>query len=113
MAGMGDIFGMMKNARQMLDKAKSAQGDLAKKTATGSAGADMVVATVNGLGELIGLKFEPSAITPDDPDMLAELIIAAVADARRKIAQMRGEAMKDVTGGLDLSSLGLDPAGMM
>ncbi len=113
MSGMGNLFDMMKNAKQMIDKAKSAQGELAKQTAEGSAGAGMVNATVNGLGELVALKFDPSAITPDDPDMLADLVIAAVADARKKINQMRGEAMKNLTGGFDLSSLGIDPASIL
>ncbi|MDR1745251.1 MAG: YbaB/EbfC family nucleoid-associated protein [Planctomycetota bacterium] len=113
MGGMGNLFDMMKNAKQMLEKAKSAQGELAKKTAEGTSGAGMVAATVNGMGELIGLTFDPAAITPDDPDMLADLVIAAVADARKKIIQARGEAMKDLTGGVDLSSLGIDPAGIL
>ncbi len=68
----------------------------------------MVTATVNGLGELIGLKFDPSAIDPDDPEMLAELTIAAVADARKKSVAMRNDALKDLAGGVDLSALGID-----
>ncbi len=113
MSGMGSLFDMMKNAKQMIDKAKSAQSELAKQTAAGSAGAGLVNATVNGLGELIGLTFDRAAITPDDPEMLADLVIAAVADARKKVNGMRGEAMKDLTGGLDLSSLGIDPASLL
>ena len=108
MGGMGNLFDMMKNARQMMEKAKEAQAGLAKKTAEGSSGAGMVAATVNGLGELVGLKFEPSAIDPSDPEMLADLVIAAVADARKKANAMRGDAMKELTGGMDLSSLGID-----
>ena len=112
MTGMGNLFDMMKNAKQMMEKAKEAQGELAKKTAEGSSGAGMVTATVNGLGELVALKFDPAAITPDDPEMLADLVVAAVADGRKKANAFRGEAMKGLTGGLDLSSLGIDPANM-
>lgn len=115
MSGLGDLgnlFDMVKNAKQMMGKAKEIQADLAKKTAEGSSGAGMVTATVNGLGELVGLKFEASVVDPSDPEMLADLIIAAVADARKKSVELRGDAMKDLTGGFDLSSLGLDPTQM-
>lgn len=106
--GMGNLFEMMKNARQMVEKAKEAQAELAKRTAEGSSGAGMVNATVNGLGDLVGLKFAPGVVDPDDPEMLADLIIAAVADARNK-----ANAMKEMTGGVDLSSLGIDLGGLM
>lgn len=111
--GMGNLFDMMKNARQMVEKAKETQAELAKRTAEGSAGAGMVNATVNGIGELVSLKFEPGVIDPNDPEMLADLIIAAVADARNKANSLRGEAMKEMTGGMDLSSLGIDLVGLM
>lgn len=109
LGNLGNIFDMMKNAKDIMGKAKEAQAELAKQTADGSSGAGMVTATVNGLGELVGLKFEKSAVDPDDPDMLADLVIAAVADARKKAMDLRAEAMKEMTGGLDLSALGIDP----
>lgn len=111
--GMGNLFEIMKNARQMAEKAKEAQADLAKRTAEGTSGAGMVTATVNGLGELVGLKFEPGVIDPADPEMLSDLIVAAVADARNKANAFRSEALKGMTGGVDLSSLGIDLGGLM
>lgn len=113
MAGIGNLFDMMKNAKQMMDKAKEAQGELAKKTVDGQSGAGLVAATVNGLGELVGLRIDPAAMTPPDPDMLADLVIAAVADARNKIDAVRADAMREMTGGLDLSSLGVDLNGLL
>ncbi len=113
MSGMGNILDLMKNAKEMMEKAKTAQADLAKQICEGSAGAGMVTATVNGLGELIGLKYEPGVIDPNDPDMLADLTIAAVADARKKVAALRADAMREMAGGVDLSSLGIDLGGMM
>ncbi|MCC8179420.1 MAG: YbaB/EbfC family nucleoid-associated protein, partial [Planctomycetes bacterium] len=62
---MGDLFGMLKNAKEMMEKAKSVQDELAKKVVEGSAGAGMVTARVNGIGELVGLDFAPSVIDPD------------------------------------------------
>lgn len=111
--GLGSMFDMMKNAKQMMDKAKELKAELAKRTADGNAGAGMVAATVNGMGDLVALKIDPSAITPDDPEMLADLVLAAVADARKKSDALRADAMREVTGGLDLSSLGIDPGSLM
>ena len=113
MGGIGNLFEMMKNAKQMMEKAKEAKEVLAKKTAEGGAGAGLVYATVNGLGELISLKFEPVVVNPDDPEMLADLIVAAVADARKKAESLRADAMRDLTGGVDLSSLGIDLGSIM
>ncbi len=113
MSGLGNMFDLMKNAREMMGKAKEMQAEMAKETARGEAGAGMVTATVNGLGELVGLKFEASAIDPNDPEMLADLTIAAVADARKKINDIRQEKVREMTGGVDLSALGIDLGGMM
>lgn len=112
MSGMGNLFDMMKNARQMMDKAKVAQAELAKKTAEGTAGAGLVTARVNGLGELVGLELDKAAVNPDDTEMLASLVVAAVADARKKAEAFRADAMKELTGGVDLSSLGLNIPGL-
>ena len=113
MTGMGNLFDMMKNARQMMEKAKEAKADLAKRTAEGNAGAGMVTATVNGVGDLIGLKIDPAAVTPPDPEMLSDLVVAAVADARNKADALRADALREMTGGIDLSSLGIDLNGIM
>lgn len=112
MTGMGDMFNLMRNAKQMMSKAKEMQSDLAKHTAVGEAGAGMVTATVNGLGELVGLRFDKAAVNPDDPDMLADLIIAAVADARKKANEFKNESIREATGGIDLSALGIDIPGL-
>lgn len=108
MSGLGNLFDLMKNAKQMMEKAKTAQAELAKRTAEGVAGAGLVQATISGTGDLIGLKLDKSIITPDDPEMLVDLILAAVADARKKVNALRGDALKDVAGGVDLSAFGLD-----
>lgn len=113
MTGMGNIFELMRNAKQMMEKAKTAQAELAKRLAEGTSGAGLVTATVNGTGELVGLKFDKSIINPDDPEMLADLVIAAVADARQKANRIKAEYLKEMTGGMDLSAFGLDPGGLL
>ena len=113
MIGMGDFFEMAKNAGQMMEKAKEARKSLAKRTVEGNAGAGMVVASMSGTGELLGLKFERTAITPDDPEMLSNLIVAAVADAKKKTDGLKADILGSLTGGLDLSSLGIDLKGLL
>ena len=113
MSGMGNFFNLMHNAREMLDKAKAAKASLAGKTVEGEAGAGMVPAAMNGAGELVGLRFDRASVNPDDLEMLGDLIVSAVADARRKAESLRTEALREMTGGLDLSALGLDPNGLL
>ena len=112
MSGMGDLFTLMKNAKQMMEKAKAAQADLAQKTVAGQAGAGLVVAKVNGLGELLDIDFDICVVNPGDVEMLTELIVAAVADARQKTADARSGALDQLTGGIDLSALGIDKSGL-
>ncbi|MDR2390979.1 MAG: YbaB/EbfC family nucleoid-associated protein [Planctomycetota bacterium] len=113
MTGIGDFFEMAKNARQMMEKAKEARESLAKRIVQGNAGAGMVVASMSGAGELLRIKFERTAITPDDPEMLSDLVVAAVADARKKADGLKADILRDLAGGLDLSSLGLDLSGLL
>ena len=108
MGGIGGLFDLMKNAKQMMEKAKSAQERLAKQTVEGSAGAGLVTARLNGNGELIGLKLEKAVVNPDDIEMLTDLVISAVADARKRVVDIRSQMFEQVAGGADLSSLGID-----
>ncbi len=109
---IGGMFDLMKNAKQMMEKAKDAQAELAKQTVEGSSGAGLVTATMNGAGDLIGLGFDASVVNPEDPEMLSDLIISAVADARKKLMAMRSDMFDKVSGGVDLSSLGIDKSAL-
>lgn len=100
--GMGD---MIKMAQQMQGKVSQLQEELAKKEVTGTAGADMVTVQVNGKQEIISLKIDPSIIDPDDPEMLEDLIFAAVNDGLRKSREMVQGEMKNITGGMDIPGM--------
>lgn len=103
-----DFSSMMRQVQEMSSKFKSSQEELAAKSVEGTSGGGMVRARMNGLGDLTGLEIEKQAVNPDDVEMLADLIIAAVADAKRRSAALKIEGMKSLTGGLDLSALGID-----
>ena len=103
-----DFSQLMQQAQMMGEQVKQQQEELKKKRFDGTAGGGMVKATVNGEGRLVGLEIEKSVINPDDAEMLCDLVIAAVNDAQKKTGDAKAEGLKGLTGGLDLSSLGID-----
>ncbi|HSL84096.1 MAG TPA: YbaB/EbfC family nucleoid-associated protein [Thermoanaerobaculia bacterium] len=87
------------------------QEELAGRTFEGTAGGGMVTAVVTGLGDLVSVDVDPAVVDPDDPELLGDLVVAAVNQA---IAAMREEAAALLGGeGLasGLSGLGLDDLG--
>jgi DNA-binding YbaB/EbfC family protein len=101
------IAGLMAQAQQMQQQLLDAQEQLARTEVTGTAGGGLVTATVTGAGELTGLVIDPSAIDPGDPEGLADLVIAAVRDARTEAAQLQQQAMGPVAGLLGGGGLSL------
>ena len=104
---LGNLGDLMKKARQMQDKMKAMQEEMAKKTVTADAGAGMVQATVNGRLELVKLKIDKSKIDVADTDMLEDVIIAAVHAAQEKAALMMKDEMGKIAGEMGL------PPGML
>lgn len=82
--------------RQMQEMQEKLTRDMEALRVEGSSGGGIVTATLSGQKSLVALKIAPEAITPDDPEMLQDLIVAAVNDASRKV----DEALKDQIGGL-------------
>ena len=102
---MPNISDLFKYANQLKDQFQKAQEQLAENRFEASSGGGMVVATVNGRGELVDIKISPEVIDPKDPEMLEDMIKAAVAAAGEKARK----AMP-----MDASSLGsmLDMEGL-
>lgn len=93
---------MMKQVSEMQNKMKTMQAELENLVMTGQAGNDMVVATMSGKGDLKSIKIDPKAVDADDLEMLEDLVVAAVRDAKAKIdAHVAGETEKAM-GGLKL-----------
>jgi DNA-binding YbaB/EbfC family protein len=78
------------------------QEKLGQLEVIGQSGAGMVMATLNGKSELRSLKIDPSLVDPNDVEVMEDLIVAAVNDAKAKVEARVAEEMKQVTGGLDL-----------
>jgi nucleoid-associated protein EbfC len=99
---MKNLAGLMKQASQMQAKMQEMQAKLEALEIEGTAGAGMVTLTLNGKGELKRLKVDPKLADASEMEMLEDLIIAAHADAKRKIEATTSEEMQKVTGGLNL-----------
>ncbi len=106
-SGMPDMQGLLQQASAMQAQLVAAQHELAGARVEGSAGGGLVQATVTGTGELIALRIDPSVCDPDDPDTLADLVVAAVHNAADNAHREAAGAMGDMTGGLG-AAMGAD-----
>lgn len=105
---------IMRQVQQMQAAMAQAQAEIAATEVSGSAGGGMVTATVTGNGDLKGIKIDPAAVDPEDVEMLEDLVVAAVAEARRAADALSQEKMGAITGGLGslMGGMGLNMPGM-
>ena len=96
---------LQKMAQQMQQEMLRVQGELEAATVDGSAGGGVVSATVTGKQELVSLTIDPSAVDPEDVEMLQDLVVAAVNDALRASRAVAEQKMSAVTGGLKLPGM--------
>jgi DNA-binding YbaB/EbfC family protein len=87
-------------AQQMQQEMLRVQQELEKTTVDGSSGGGVVKATVTGKQDLVSLEIDPSAVDPQDVEMLQDLIVAAVNDAIRASRDLAAEKLGPITGGL-------------
>jgi hypothetical protein len=99
---MKNLGQMMKQAQAMQAKMAEMQEKLGQLEITGQSGAGMVKATLNGKSELRSLKIDPVLVDPGEVEVMEDLIVAAVNDAKAKVEATVAEEMRQVTGGLDL-----------
>ena len=97
-----DIMGMMKKAQAMQAKLADAQEELSKLEVEGQSGGGMVRIAVTGKGDMKSIQIDPTLLTPNDKDMVEDLILAAFADAKGKAVRVSTEKMQALTAGLPL-----------
>ena len=97
---MKDFAGLMKQAQKMQEDLAKAQEELEQREVEGSAGAGLVRVTLNGKGEARGLVIDDSLMKPDEKEVLEDLLIAAMNDAKRKVDEAAQETMRSAAGGL-------------
>ncbi len=100
--GMGD---MMKQVQKMQRKLAELQEELENLTVEGSSGGGMVKVVMNGKGDLMEIKIDPQAVDPDDIEMLEDLVLAAVNQAKEESAKLQQEEMSKLTGGLNIPGM--------
>jgi DNA-binding YbaB/EbfC family protein len=96
---------MMKQAQQMQAQMMKVQEELANKEIDASSGGGMVVVKINGQQEVLSVKIDPEVFKDGDKEMLEDLIVAALNEARRKALDIAKEQMSAITGGLSLPGL--------
>jgi DNA-binding YbaB/EbfC family protein len=99
---MKDMFGMMKQAKELQSRMQAMQDEIAALSIDASAGGGLVKVTVNGKGEIKSLHIDPSLLKPEEVEILEDLIVAAIGDARAKAEAALADKMREITGGLSL-----------
>ena len=97
-----DMNELMRQAQQMQTQMAQAQEQLANETVEATAGGGLVTVKATGTGEIVEIKIDPKAIDPEDPELLQDLVLAAVNEALRS-----AQALAQSKLGGSLGSLGL------
>ncbi len=102
MKGMGDL---VRQAQIMQNKIAKMQEEVGKRTVEAAAGGGMVMVTANGAQEILAVKIDPAVVTPEDVEMLQDLVLAAVNEALKKAGEMMKQEMAQITGGIKIPGM--------
>src|SRR5262249_17501600 len=97
MKGFGNL---VKEAQKLQAQLEALKEEVGKRKVEASSGGGMVVVEANGAQEVLSIKIDREVITPDDPQMLEDLVLAAVNEALRKAREMVAQEMSKIAGGL-------------
>jgi DNA-binding YbaB/EbfC family protein len=95
-----DMNALLKQAQQMQAEVAKAQEQLANEEVEASAGGGMVKVKMTGDMRLTGVEIDPEAIDPEDSEILADMVTAAVNEAIRSAQELAASKMGGITGGL-------------
>jgi nucleoid-associated protein EbfC len=95
-----DFEKLMKQAQEMQAQMAKAQEELAGETVEASAGGGMVTVKATGALEITEIKISPEAIDPNDPELLADMVLAAVNEALRSAQQLVETKLGGAMGGM-------------
>ncbi|WP_232676820.1 YbaB/EbfC family nucleoid-associated protein [Nocardioides sp. R-C-SC26] len=102
-AGGFDLGGLLEQAQQMQQSMEEAQQRLAETEVEGTAGGGAVAVTINGIGELLGVRIQPGVVDGTDAESLgdlSDLLVAAFRDAKSAADQAAAHALGPLAGGL-------------
>jgi len=105
MGGLGNMQGMLQRVQKMQGEMQKVQEEIAARSFTATAGGGAVSVTVSGKKVVTDVKLNPSAVDPEDVEMLQDLILTAVNDALKQVDELSEQEMNKVTGGLKLPGM--------
>ena len=100
MSNKFDMSKLMQQAQQMQSQMQQLQEEVANEVVEASSGGGMVTVKASGGGEIVGITIDPKAIDPDDPEMLADMVVAAVNEALRSSQSLMEAKLGPALGGL-------------
>lgn len=100
MKGGSGMQGMLKQVQKMQEEMQKVQSQLGSIVVTEEAGGGMIKATANGNKEIVSVEIDPQVISPDEKDILEDLVVAAVNKALQSAAKLAEEEMAKVTKGM-------------
>ena len=96
---MVNINQLMKQAQEMQKKMADSQKEIESKEYEGKSGGEMVKVVMSGKGEIKSVKLDKTIVDPEDIEMLEDLMVAAVNDAKAKLDEDSKSSMSDMFGG--------------
>jgi len=98
----GDMMDMMKKAKELQGKMEQLQAEVSAIEVAGSSGGGLVSVVMTGKSEMKRVTIDPSLLKPEEAEIVEDLIVAAVNDARAKAEAALADKMRELTGGLQL-----------
>lgn len=103
--GMANMQGMMKKVQKMQQDMLKMQEELKNRTVEATAGGGAVTVVVTGRKTVENVTIAPSAVDPEDVEMLEDLVTTAINEAMRKVDEMTEKEMGKITGGMKLPGM--------
>lgn len=97
---MKDLTSLMQQAQAMQQRLQDAQARMAESSAEGSSGGGLVTVSLKGPGEITAVGIDDSLLVSGEGEILSDLIVAAHADAKRKLDEINNGLMRDAAGPL-------------
>ncbi len=105
LGNLANIGSLLKQAQEMGGRMQAIQNELRTKRATGSAGGGLVEVEMNGLGDALSVRIDPSLVEKGEREMIEDLLPAAIRAAQEKARALNAEAMQSLAGGINVSGL--------
>ncbi len=102
---MTEFQSLIRQAQEMQERMAKLQEELGGRTVEATAGGGMVTVVMNGRQEIVSVRIEKEVVTPDDVELLQDLVRGAVNEAVSRSRKVMAEELTRITGGLNLPGL--------